>query len=111
MAEYIEREEVMNRLFTEYATDSKADVFELIRSIPAADVQPVNGWINIADKLPINTVTCLVWYEYDGLWGRFRDYGISWYSGNGWYQGFLQGDNITILYWRDLPEPPETKKG
>ena len=41
MAEYIEREEIMNRLFTEYATDSKADVFELIRSIPAADVQPV----------------------------------------------------------------------
>ena len=40
MAEYIEREEIMNRLFTEYATDSKADVFELIRSIPAADVQP-----------------------------------------------------------------------
>ena len=41
MAEYIEREEIMNRLFTEYATDSKADVFELIRSIPVADVQPV----------------------------------------------------------------------
>lgn len=40
MAEYIEREEIMNRLFTEYATDSKADVFELIRSIPASDVQP-----------------------------------------------------------------------
>ena len=47
MAEYIEREEIMNRLFTEYATDSKADVFELIRSIPAADVQPVKRgeWI------------------------------------------------------------------
>lgn len=41
MAEYIEREEIMNRLFTEYATDSKADIFELIRSIPATDVQPV----------------------------------------------------------------------
>lgn len=42
MAEYIEREEIMNRLFTEYATDSKADVFELIRSIPAADVQSIS---------------------------------------------------------------------
>ena len=42
MAEYIEIEEIMNRLFTEYATDSKADVFELIRSIPAADVQSVD---------------------------------------------------------------------
>lgn len=42
MAEYIDREEIMNRLFTEYATDSKTDVFELIRSIPAADVQPVD---------------------------------------------------------------------
>lgn len=50
MAEYIEREEIMNRLFTEYATDSKADVFELIRSIPAADVQPVRRgrWITKA---------------------------------------------------------------
>ena len=51
MAEYIEREEIMNRLFTEYATDSKANVFELIRSIPASDVQPVKHgyWEEVTD--------------------------------------------------------------
>ena len=52
MAEYIEREEIMNRLFTEYATDSKADVFELIRSIPATEVQTVKRgrWYHINNE-------------------------------------------------------------
>lgn len=60
MAEYIEREEIMNRLFTEYATDSKADVFELIRSIPAADVQPVRRgrWIELPKALNPNENPC-----------------------------------------------------
>lgn len=87
-------------------TNKETEIYNNSIESEAIEVHPVERWINIADKLPIPTMTCLVWYEYDSLWGRFRDYGISWYSGNGWYQGFLQGDNITILYWRDLPEPP-----
>ena len=113
MAEYIEREEIMNRLFTEYATDSKADVFELIRSIPAADVQPVDRWISCKDRLPEPEKDVLVWYRY--TWGAgFTSYrfGISrWYSNiKRWYEGCLPKD-IEVLYWQPLPEPPETTKG
>ena len=65
MAEYIEREEIMNRLFTEYATDSKADVFELIRSIPAADVQPIRrGRWELTNNPNFRKCSeCGKWYE------------------------------------------------
>ena len=76
-----------------------------------ADVQSVDRWISVINELPKTTKSCLVWYEYDSLWGRFRDYGISWYTGESWYKGFLEGDNIEVQYWQPLPEPPETTKG
>lgn len=82
-----------------------------IMRFPRADVQPVDRWISVINELPKTTKSCLVWYEYDSLWGRFRDYGISWYTGESWYKGFLEGDNIEVLYWQPLPEPPETTKG
>lgn len=124
MAEYIEKEEIMNRLFTEYATDSKADVFELIRSIPAADVQPVDRWISVEDKLPeemkdkssksgwskeIRPSDSVLILTTGG------SYDVAWYSYvfNDW-----TSDNETVTYksdevafWQPLPKPPEAIKG
>lgn len=115
MPEYIERGKALDKLiegdgddeFTEGYNFAVNEYREKIKALPSADVQSVDRWISVDDKLPVTTMTCLIWYEYDSLWGRFRDYGISWYSGNGWYQGYLNGDNIEILYWQDLPEPPK----
>ena len=76
MAEYIEREEIMNRLFTEYATDSKADVFELIRSIPAADVQPVKrGRWELTNNPSFKKCSeCGAWWGRDIIDNIFTNY-------------------------------------
>ena len=65
-------------------------------------------WIKCEDRLPKNTRTVLVWYEYYGLWGHTGGYGLSWYSEHkGWYKGnFEQGEDIRVLYWTPIPAAP-----
>ena len=77
------------------------------------DVQPVDRWISIKDRLPEPEKDVLVWYRY--TWGAgFVSYrfGISrWYSNiKRWYEGCLPKD-LEVLYWQPLPEPPKTTKG
>ena len=103
MAEYIEREEVMNRLFTEYATDSKADIFELIRSIPAADVQPFK-WVRCEESLPV----------YDGLVlvaDRDNNIRLGIFTETGWLSQFGNPMIPRPKAWAKIPELPEAIKG
>jgi hypothetical protein len=77
--------------------------------VPVADVQPVNQWISVKDRLPEPEKEVLVWYRY--TWGAgFTSYrfGISrWYANiKRWYEGCLPKD-IEVLYWQPLPEPPK----
>lgn len=77
--------------------------------IPSADVQSVDRWISVNDRLPEPEKDVLVWYRY--TWGAgFTSYrfGISkWYSNiKRWYEGCLPKD-IEVLYWQPLPEPPK----
>ena len=119
MTEYIEKEKVKAEFRKNFAYGQNENfakwlervACEIVDKIPVADVQPVDRWICVINELPKTTKSCLVWYEYDSLWGRFRDYGISWYTGESWYKGFLEGDNIEVLYWQPLPKPPEAIKG
>lgn len=73
---------------------------------PSADVQPVNQWISVDDKLPEWDKTVLVWYASDTLFGVGEGYGISWYHGS-WRLNDLNGENIRIFYWQYLPEKPK----
>ena len=75
--------------------------------IPAADVQPVDRWISVDDKLPDTVDDCLVWYSCDTAFGKSKSVGISFCSRNDWYTKHLNGDNIVVLYWMPLPEPPK----
>ena len=75
--------------------------------IPAADVQPVNQWISVDDKLPDTVDDCLVWYSCDTAFGKSKSVGISFCSRCDWYKKHLNGDNIVVLYWMPLPEPPK----
>ena len=118
MADYISREEAIKELrevyeneyptasgdFDEYAIH---DVPNVLRNMKAADVQPVNQWISVDDKLPDTVDDCLVWYSCDTAFGKSKSVGISFCSRNDWYKKHLNGDNIVVLYWMPLPEPPK----
>lgn len=91
------------------ARDALDEAIYDIRTIKAVDVQPVNQWISVKDRLPKPEKEVLVWYRY--TWGAgFTAYrfGISrWYSNiKRWYEGCLPKD-IEVLYWQSLPEPPK----
>lgn len=83
-----------------------ADAMDFIDAIPAADVQPVNQWISVDDKLPEWDKAVLVWYASDTLFVVSEGYGLSWYHG-GWRLNELNGENIRIFYWQYLPEKPK----
>lgn len=73
-----------------------------------ADVQSVDRWISVDDKLPDSDITVLVWYTADSLFGRFGDYGVTHYrESTGWSKASLIGDDQAIFYWMPLPEPPQ----
>lgn len=118
MDEYISIRNVLD-IASQYCPDddgscSKADVdlremLDKVKALPATDIQPVNQWISVKDRLPELEKDVLVWYRY--TWGAgFTSYrfGISkWYSNiKRWYEGYLP-KGIEVLYWQPLPEPPK----
>ena len=74
------------------------------------ELRTYKGWINVEDRLPDDYNICLVWYRYDGIFGVGEGYGLSCYHpDSGWRKTELQGDNISVLYWQQLPEQPLDK--
>lgn len=73
------------------------------------DVQPVNQWISVKDRLPESEKEVLVWYRY--TWddaSTSYGFGISWWYSNSkqWRDGCLL-KGVEVLYWQPLPEPPK----
>ena len=100
--DYIRRDEAIN-----YAQwEGAYKVVMRLEEMKAADVQPVNQWISVDDKLPEWDKTVLVWYASDTLFGVSEGYGLSWYHGS-WRLNELNGENIQIFYWQYLPEKPK----
>lgn len=66
-------------------------------------------WISVNEKLPENGKDVLCWYEYF-RYGDYncmlQTYGIGYqYNGN-WGGEVSQGTNTKVLYWTELPKPP-----
>lgn len=114
MAEYIDKHEaylLLKDLEAAYiyppVKEAYATAARRIDGIKATDVQPVNQWISVDDKLPDTVDDCLVWYSCDTAFGKSKSVGISFCSRCDWYKKHLNGDNIVVLYWMPLPEPPK----
>ena len=111
MAEYISREEVLDN--AEYTENFNLVVpVRLIKAIPTADVQPVDRWIGVDERLPDNDNEVLVWYEYF-RYGEYncmyQTYGLARYVQryDMWSGEDLNGTAVKVLYWQPLPEPPK----
>ena len=119
MAEYIDKNDLREYISgyikscngkpTYTDMDAMVGIISLLEQMPAADVQPINRWISVEDRLPESEKDVLIWYR--NTWGAgFTSYrfGISrWFSNiKRWYEGCLPKD-IEVLYWQPLSEPPQ----
>ena len=125
MAEYIDKKQAIDRIASCYCMNCEhsngilcracehQDDMDLIDDMPAADVQPVDRWISVDDRLPpieklYSSMVCIcctrkgyvlpLRYVYTTVrkkevyrWERM--------------DGALWGDDVA--YWQPLPEPPK----
>ena len=112
MSEYIEKAELIKKLCFETAEWYNSPTIKTIKEFPAADVQPVDRWISVDDRLPESEKEVLVWYKYTWDAG-FTSYGFGinvWHSNTKqWRDGCLL-KGVEVLYWQSLPEPPKEEK-
>lgn len=74
-----------------------ADAMDFIDAIPAADVQPVNQWISVDDRLPEEIGYYLVVIGNEML----ISIDIAEYSEGYWHK------HDEVIYWQPLPELPK----
>ena len=119
MDEYISREETV-KAFCEKCKGyydghcihrGECDI-DVIKTAPAADVQPVNQWISVEDKLPIEQGPVLCYARSTTGEGNYRILGTL-RNGEFW---FLQVDgtqlsfpclHLKVTHWMPLPKPPK----
>lgn len=107
MDEYISREETV-KAFCEKCKGyydghcihrGECDV-DVIKTAPAADVQPVDRWISVKERFPDEDGWYLVCKH-----NRVR---VAEWCKDCWYnESDLPIDDCTITYWKPLPEPPK----
>ena len=105
MDKYISREAVINITAETGAWETQ----NRVRELPTEDVQPVNQWISVKDRLPESEKEVLVWYRY--TWGtESTSYGfginVRYSNTKQWRDGCLL-KGVEVLYWQPLPEPPQ----
>lgn len=71
----------------------------------AVEVEPVNGWISVKDRLPDENQKCLVYRDID------NDLKITtgiWHSDRKTFDGLCHGTRLeNTIAWMPLPEPPK----
>jgi hypothetical protein len=125
MAEYIEREKLIDELehLHEDAELSYLGVYDCVKTVPTADVVPVE-WISVKNRLPEKEgqYLCASYYKTTDSWHtnlywfskdlyKFNDLDFSdkkgvsgfWDSDSEW--GCCHHENVT--HWMPLPEPPK----
>ena len=87
-------------------------IYELENSIESADVQPVDRWISVDERLPKTGESVLV---YVAINKNLKGFGeckpeirIGWLDDGGeWALQFSNMDYSEVLCWLPLPEPPK----
>lgn len=128
MAEYIDKQLVIDYLNGYLHSIGSADdsLFNcgqrraLINSIQdllavkAADVQPINQWINCKDKMPEDGQPVLFVFNINS---DLKAVMYGWHEtikglGSGWHQAGVGGARCEedVSHWQPIPEPPKEDK-
>lgn len=103
---YISRKEAMHALMCEANTHSNpvkrayTRAAAIIEQITVEDVQPVDRWISVKDKLPEVGKVVIVCDKQGGVGA------MELLSNGQWYHRGMAWSAEWILYWQPLPEPP-----
>ena len=76
-----------------------SEIMSDISCMPAADVQPINRWISVKDKLPEVGKVVIVCDKQVGVGA------MELLSNGQWYHRGMAWSAEWILYWQPLPEP------
>ena len=126
MAEYISREDVLKKAKSSISVladnewdcgynTAMAEMQEFIKQLPFEDVQPVNRWISVDDRLPDKFDYVLCYCKTTTGEGNELMFGA--YHNDTWWlktcrtYATLEQPQMRVIYWMPLPEPPKTTKG
>lgn len=100
--DYIKRSDA-NKALIEWCKDTadRRSWSEVIKDVPAADVEPKSKWIPVTERLPEYPGRFMCFYEVEesGEVGHCIDWG-RYDPDDGWY---VSG----VTHWMPLPEPPK----
>ena len=117
MDEYISREKLRKHLKECYDNelfdaDMKKAVFGIdiyVENMPSADVQPVNQWIAVKNKLPEDSGEYMVYIVANNC-PKNKSIITLYYTNLSKRFVYYDDDNIfTVTHWCYLPEPPESE--
>ena len=85
-----------------------ADAMDFIDAIPAADVQPINKWISVKDRLPDESCECLgvVDGEVTEVSYNPKQKGLICVWSMCDADGFKPLSDNAVTHWMPMPEPP-----
>lgn len=121
MTEYINREELRKHLKECYDNelfdaDMRKVTFGIdvyVENMPTADIQPVDRWISVKDKLPetnaIGIAHILAYDKYEGVVkADFLDESANYIGGSNIFQISNTSTQLyKVTHWQPLPEPPK----
>ena len=89
-------------------------ILHILDKLPAANVEPINRWISVDERLPESLVDVLCWYEYRAMKGTHvgemvEAYGFGYYNKffDFWGGEVSNGCDTRVIAWQPLPEPPK----
>lgn len=103
MAEYIEREVVLNILASKNAPWNG---YQKVSELPAADVQPVK-WIPVEEKLPEKKGNYLVVFDCGHGAEVHEAFFFKYFDSWEWYDPVEEYQKYDVTHWTPLPEPPK----
>lgn len=106
MAEYIEREAAYEAIMSEPPDAHYPHWYaDKIKAIPASDVEPVQEWISVKDRLPEagGYVVCIA---KRNPFSRFMPM-VARIEKNGWVNPITEQYISEVTHWMPLPELPK----